>query len=231
MASDMIGRATSAATTSGGKILLSIARRWRRARCLAARLIRDRSGIAATEFSVIAPLMLVLFFGVVEVTSGFSAYRKVSITAHAISDLTAQAQSVQDSDLTNFFCDAAKIMYPYVPSSTCPPVPSTVKQSIAELWIDNNLQARLQWEKNSDGSAPPPAGTIVNVPPDLLAPANGTLPKNTYVIYSSVSYVYVPAIGFVLNKLGVNLSDFAYTRPRQSQCVLYNATTGSCPQN
>ena len=68
----------------------------RRSLRLAARFVRDRRGIAATEFAVIVPIMLVLFFGVVEVTNGIVAYRDVSIMAHTTSDLTTQSLSVQD---------------------------------------------------------------------------------------------------------------------------------------
>ena len=53
----------------------------------------------------------------------------------------------------------------------------------------------------------------------------------TYLILSEVSYLYTPTIGYVMAKAGVTLSDVAYTRPRQSTCVIYNtpsrATT--CP--
>jgi Flp pilus assembly protein TadG len=198
---------------------------WRRARQFAAHFTRDRSGIAATEFAIIVPIMLVLFFGVVEVTNGISAYRDISITAHTISDLTSQSKSVQDSDLTNFFSASTGIMYPFVTSTSDP----HLKQSIAELWINSSLQARVQWAKNSDGSTPATPGTIVNIPTSLQV-------ANTYVIFSSASYLYVPTggIGYVINRAGVTLSDFAYTRPRMSQCVFYDPTTPPptiCPQS
>ena len=196
----------------------------RRALRLAARFIRDRSGIAATEFAVIVPIMLVLFFGVVEITNGIVAYRDVSIMAHTTSDLTTQSLSVQDSDLTNFFNASTGIFYPFVTSPTDP----KLKQSIAELWVNSSLQARVQWAVNSDGSTPSPSGTVVSIPASLKV-------ANTYVIYSSASYLYVPTggIGYVMNKSGIVLSDFAYTRPRMSQCVFYNPPTPlptTCPQ-
>jgi hypothetical protein len=34
----------------------------------------------------------------------------------------------------------------------------------------------------------------------------------------------------VMAKAGITLSDFAYTRPRQSDCVLYNPPTPPCPK-
>jgi Flp pilus assembly protein TadG len=197
---------------------------WRRARGQASRLAHDTRAIAATEFAVIVPIMLVLLFGVIEFSNGFTAYRKVSIMAHTLSDLTSQSASVQDSDLNNFFCASGGIMTPYVTMpNPCPPAPTAVTQSIVELWINSSGQARVQWAKNSDGSTPVAAGTVVAIPGSLAV-------AGTYVIYSSVSYTYVPVIGYVMNKSGVVLSDFSYTRPRQSQCVYYNAQT-SCPQS
>jgi Flp pilus assembly pilin Flp len=41
---------------------------------------------------------------------------------------------------------------------------------------------------------------------------------------SEISYRYSPAVGDVMGKTAVNLSDFSYTRPRQSSCVMYSTT-------
>jgi Flp pilus assembly protein TadG len=56
-------------------------------------MFRDRSGIAATEFAVIVPIMLVMFFGVVEFSSAVAVDRKVTLVSRTLSDLTAQAPS------------------------------------------------------------------------------------------------------------------------------------------
>lgn len=171
---------------------------------------------------MIVPIMLVLFFGVVEFTNGLAAYRAVTLMAHTTSDLTSQSKSVKDSDLANFFSASTGILYPYATSPTDP----NLKMSIVQLWVNSSLQARVQWAVNSDGSLAASPGTVVNIPISLQVP-------NTYVIYSSVVYTYVPTIGYVMNKAGVVLSDFAYTRPRLSQCVFYNPPTPlptTCPQ-
>lgn len=195
---------------------------WRRTQRLLARLMLDRSGIAATEFALIVPIMLVLFFGVVEFTNGIAAYRAVILMAHTNSDLASQSKSVQDSDLNNFFSASTGVLYPFATSSTDP----HLKMSIVELWVNPSLQARVQWAVNSDGSLAATPGTVVNIPASLQV-------ANTYVIYSSVAYTYVPTIGYLMNKAGIVLSDFAYTRPRLSQCVFYNPPSPlptTCPQ-
>jgi Flp pilus assembly protein TadG len=185
----------------------------------------DASGIAAIEFAVIVPIMLVLFFGVVEATNGIAAYRDVTTMAHTVADLTSQSSSVRDSDLANFFSASTEIMYPYSTSTSDP----NLKQYVEEIWVNSSLQGRIQWAATSDGSPAATPGTVVSIPPSLKV-------ANTYIIYSSVSYLYVPigGIGYVMNKAGVLLTDSSYTRPRVAQCVLYDPPTPpptTCPQN
>src|ERR1700710_113035 len=100
----------------------SMSKMWRRARSSALGLIGDRRGIAAIEFAMIVPIMLVMFFGVVEFSSGVAVDRKVTLMARTLSDLTSQSTKVTDTDLTNFFAASKGIMTPY--SST--PTQSTI---------------------------------------------------------------------------------------------------------
>ena len=182
---------------------------WFRLRRRAADLLGDRGGVAATEFAIIVPIMLVMFFGTVEFSSGVAVDRKVTLMARTLSDLTSQSTSVTDTDFTNFFAASRGIMTPY--SST--PTLSTV----SELFVDASLNVHVQWSK---GSSPRAAGSSVTIPTALKV-------ASTYLIFSEVSYRYTPAVGYVMAPAGINLSDVAYTRPRQSSCVLY--TTAACP--
>lgn len=177
----------------------------------------DRRGIAATEFAIIVPIMLVLFFGTVEFCSGVAVNRKVTLMARTLSDLTSQSTQVATTDLNNFFAASTGIMTPY---ATTP-----VNSTITELYVDpTTLKARVQW---SQGAAPRSVSSVVTVPTALLV-------SGTYLILSEVNYLYVPTVGYVMGKAGVNLSDVAYTRPRQSTCVFYTGSSSvnsasSCP--
>lgn len=187
----------------------AMTRLWQRAKLSTLDFIQDGSGLAATEFSVIVPLMIVMFFGTVEFSSAVAVDRKVTLVARTLSDLTSQSTSVGDSDMTNFFAASIGIMTPY---STTP-----VKATISELYVDpNTLQARVQWSK---GFSPRTAGSTVTIPSSLAV-------AGTYLVFSEVSYVYAPMAGIVLTS-GITLSDVAYTRPRQSSCVYYSPAT-SC---
>ena len=188
---------------------------WLRSRSHAASLMEDRRGIAATEFAFIVPIMLVLFFGTVEISSGVAVDRKVTLMARTLSDLTSQTRSVANGDLTNFLELSTAIMTPY--SGT------PVQATISELYVDpNTLQARVEW---SQGAVPRTISSPVSIPTALAV-------GGTYLIFSEVSYLYVPAVGYVMAKAGITLHDVAYTRPRQSLCVFYPTTTPlptNCP--
>jgi Flp pilus assembly protein TadG len=192
---------------------------WSYIRASAAALRHDSRGLAATEFAVIAPLMLVMLFGTIEVSSGVAVDRKVTLAARTLSDLTSQSKAVGDADMTNFFAASYGIMWPY------PSAP--VQATISELYIDPATSlARVQWSK---GTAPRGAGTTVGIPSGLIgSDSSGKTLPGQYLIFSEVSYLYKPALGYVMSKAGITLSDTSYARPRQSTCVFYGSET-ACP--
>ena len=177
---------------------------WYRARLSILDLIADRRGLAAIEFAMIVPIMLVMFFGTVELSSGVAVDRKVTLVARTLSDLTSQSSSVADADLNNFFTIKNAMLTPY------PPGP--VQATITELYVDPiTLKARVQWSK---GSAARSKDSIVGIPTALAI-------ANSYLIMGEVSYLYLPTVGYVMSKSGINLTSTAYTRPRQNPCVIY----------
>ena len=201
----------------------SIEKIYSRARLRAAGLLKDRGGIAATEFAMIVPMMLVMFFGTIEFSSAVAIDRKVTIMARTVADLTSQGATVNDTDLTNFFAASLAIMTPYDKTPT--------NATVSELYIDPaSGDVRVQWSK---GSAPRSVGSVVTaiVPTSLISrdPNTNAILPNQYLIFSEVSYLYVPTIGYVMVKTGVTMSDVAYTRPRQSVCVFYPSTPAGSP--
>lgn len=191
---------------------------------VAMRLRRDERGIAATEFAVIVPLMLTMFFGTLEMCSGVAVDRKMTLVARTLSDLTSQSISVATGDFDNFFAASNLIMWPYAAAP--------INASISELYINPaNGKAVVQWSRKNDGSTPRTTKSIVDIPSGLVVKdASGNVLDNQYLIYSETSYLYVPAVGYIMNKLGVTLSDVNFTRPRQSICVLYGTQT-TCPKS
>ena len=183
----------------------------------------DCRGVVAIEFAIIVPVMLLMYFGMEEISSALAVNRQVTLVARTLSDLTSQSSGVADTDLANFAQTAKAILTPNDPS--------ILRSSITEVYIDPATHvARVQWSRALaiDTSGNVTVGTsahavsqIVVVPPELNI-------DGTYVIYN-----YKPTIGYVMAPAGVNLHDFAYTRPRLTTCVLYPkpapGVTPPCP--
>jgi Flp pilus assembly protein TadG len=212
---------------------MSMSRIWfrarNRARNYAVNLALDCRGIAATEFAVIVPIMLVMFFGTVEFSSGVAVDRKVTLVARTVSDLTSQSTTVADSDITNFFTASYAILQPY---SSAPNF-AAAQITISELYVDpSTLAARVQWSRLgtiTPGNPPTVvlgAGRAVS---SVIAIPAALAVGGTYLIFSETSQLYTPAVGYVMGRSGVTLSDVAYTRPRQLTCVTYNTVPAGCP--
>jgi len=188
----------------------------------AARLGRNKRGNAAIEFAVIVPVMLTMFFGVVEFSSAVAVKRKVSLAAEELADLAARYKEVPDTEFDNFFKIARAVITPY--STT------VLQATITEIYIDPATGlGRAQWSKGDVVRQP---GSTVPVPANLIArDSNNNILAGQYLIFAETAYVYVPAVGYVMAKVGVPLNDVSYMRPRLSTCVFYptTPTPATCP--
>ncbi len=179
-------------------------------RSLLDRFLPDCRANAAVEFAFIVPLMLTMFFGTQEFANGIAVSRKVTLVARTMSDLVSRNTKVKDSDITNFTTTGQAIMSPY---STTP-----LNITVSQIYVDPTTKVgKVKWSK---GSAPRTVGSNLTLPTALQV-------GDTYLIYSEVNYKYVPVVGYVMAKAGITLSDTTYTRPRLSNCVIYDPAT-SC---
>jgi Flp pilus assembly protein TadG len=206
-----------------------------RMRLAAARLLSDSSGIAATEFAFIVPIMLVMFFGTVEMSSGVAVDRKVTFIARTLSDLTGQAPAtdqaqtyaqISDTYIQNVFTASIAIITPYLQTP--------VKSTISEIYVDKNAVAKIQWSKAATISSGATQATLTSSSRNAGDTVTSLVPtalliKQTYLIFSEVSYLYTPTIGYVMAPAGVTISDVSYTRPRQATCVVYNSLPAQNP--
>ena len=162
-----------------------------------ARFGRDRRGVSAIEFALIAPLMVGLYLGCVELSDGIAVDRKVSLTAAALANLTSESTSLSTTDLTNIFNAASAIIQPYSSAN--------MKMSISCLVIDANKNVTTAW--TSSGSNGGVTGTV-SVPADLQV-------ANTQLVLAQVSYAYTPIVGYTISGT-LTLSDQMFMMPRIS---------------
>jgi Flp pilus assembly protein TadG len=177
------------------------------------RLSADTRGIAAVEFAMLIPLMLMVFFGTIQISTAVAVDRKVSLTARTLSDLISQAPgTIKDTDISNAFATALAILSPYTPTP--------LQAKISQVYIDKTtLVAKVKWSKASGtGVSPHTCNEVVTVPTALQI-------ADTYLIMSEVTYNFQPVVGYDIHVSFVSatypLSDLMYTRPRQSTSISY----------
>ena len=136
------------------------------------RLARDKRGVSAVEFALLAPVMIGLYFGCAEIATGVGTDRKVSLISAALANLSAQTATISTADMTNILDASGAIVSPYDATK--------LKMTITCIKIDANKVATVKWSVTRNGTANSGTMTV----PTALAVANSTL------ILSEASYAY-----------------------------------------
>ena len=77
------------------------------------RLLRDRRGVGAVEFAIVAPLLIAAYIGAFELSLGFTVARKVARASSTVSDIVTQEQDVDKALLDDMRNVAKNILVPY----------------------------------------------------------------------------------------------------------------------
>jgi Flp pilus assembly protein TadG len=165
---------------------------------------RAHDGIAAVEFALIAPMLVMMFFGAVELFSALECRARVGRAAYTSADLTAQATSVSTADMSNVFSAANSILYPF------PATSATIV--VSSLVDDGSGVVKVAWS-SAQNATPRAVGSTVSVPPDVIVSGSGGS-----VILAEVTYSFTPSVAYFL-KSGIALTDNFYARPRRSLTV------------
>ena len=204
-------------------------------------------GVAATEFAVIVPFLLVLLVGGAELEEGMAIYVKVSATAHSVADMVTQNTSLSTASMQNILTGATSIIAPYPVNN------SQLAVTVSEVSSDANGNLTLQWSQSYNGSSLGAGRTSLGANGlyaalTLPASLNGTVGNTNDVnnqndqvsfIVSEVSYAYTPNLGYTITGT-VNLADSYWVFPRCSTNspanssgpayydVKYTASTTTC---
>jgi Flp pilus assembly protein TadG len=165
-------------------------------------LAKDRRGVSAVEFALLAPLMIGLYLSGVEVSEGIGIDRKVTLTAGAMANLAAQTSTISNADMTNIMNAAKAIMSPY-PTTT-------LTITVTCIDIDSTGKAIVKWSDSFQGTARA-VGSVMTLPSALAVPG-------TSLIFAETAYIYKPIIGHTITGT-LTLTDKMYMSPRQSATV------------
>ena len=175
-----------------------------RSALLAWRLWRDQRGVAAVEFALILPVLLLLYFGTIETSSLFTADRRVANVAGTIGDLVSRAKkSVSQNELNDYFQAASAIM---MPLPTGP-----LRQTVSLISVDSSGVAKVVWSRPFNGGIVRAANSIYPLPADQKINEMGR--QEGLLVASEVIYSYRPLFGIVYpNALSLSHEEFFLPR-------------------
>ncbi len=165
----------------------------------------DARGVSALEFALIAPVMILIYFGVGELCEAMMAQRRTSHATSAIGDLTTQSQSVASSDVSDIFAAATTIMAPF------PTAP--LKLRMTSVTANSSGTPKVDWSCAQGGLTKYTTGaTFTGLPTGLVSAAGDS------IIVSEGQYNWASPAKYVLPN-GLNFNEIFYLKPRKSAQV------------
>ena len=176
-------------------------------RLLGHRLISDRRGVAAVEFALLLPFMLMLYLGGFELFQGIAVDRMNTLAASTVTNLVAQYTTISaTTQMPDILNASSQVLTPY------PAVNAHVV--VTCITIDGAGNATVAWSKALNGNAKA-VGQAIAIPAALAIP-------NTEVILGESTYDYTPTIDFI--HIGtLNLHSYSYMLPRASTTIALTA--------
>ncbi|HET7084253.1 MAG TPA: TadE/TadG family type IV pilus assembly protein [Rhizomicrobium sp.] len=185
---------------------------------------RNSDGLAAVEFAMLLPILIVLFFGVVETSLALLCRADVSIMASTAADLISQANTISTADLQNVYSAAGTVLYPYYDPSTGSSPPTIRLTSVIDDGTGIGTQGKVAWTCTQAGSgnlspATRSVGSTATLPQALMT-TNGS------VIIAEIAYNYTSPTTKVI-AAPINFTNNWYTKPRRVPQIA--APNGGCP--
>ena len=168
-----------------------------------ARLALDERATSAIEFALLAPIMLTMYVGAVELSNALTINRRTSEVTSTAADLVAQVKSLATSDLQDIASAANSVMAPY------PTTP--LKIVVSSVVADQNNAGKVTWSYATNGATKRACGSSYSVPAGLTQ-------ANSSVIVAEVTYAFKPMTNLTVfgAPVAYNVNRTFYARPRKS---------------
>jgi len=187
--------------------------------------IASTRGVAAIEFAMILPVLLIALLATFDGGNAIAVYMKVRSATYTLAAITNQysiTTPIQSTDMTAITGATSAVLSPYSSAS--------IVVVISQLAISapSKTTATVDWSATLNG-APLGVGTAVTLPGTIANSTNTCSTYPCYLIYAQVSYKFTPMFGYFAQG-GITLSDSEFVTPRSSVCIPYVPVTGAtCP--
>ncbi|MGE0595000.1 MAG: TadE/TadG family type IV pilus assembly protein [Hyphomonadaceae bacterium] len=162
------------------------------------RFARASGGLAAVEFALIAPMMVFLLFGSVELLDALSANRRTQNVAASVADVVARDTEISNSELTGIWSAMDVLMIP--------DTAEFMDVRITSISIESASVARVVWSEARNNYSRLSPGSTVALPSAMMLPGSS-------LIMTETRFNYQPPLSFLFSG-GVPMEHKAYRRSR-----------------
>jgi Flp pilus assembly protein TadG len=184
------------------------------------RLRGARSGIAMVEFAMLVPILIIFYFGAIEVTQSVTAKRKLNLVSETVGDLTARNDTISLSTLNDIFGASSTIMNPVDTTNLSIRVSSVIVSPTGTTCVDWSQVSGTGLAKLSPGSP------YNNMPVDLVAISVTNLQYRDYIVVSTTIPFRAATHKFIPGTLQLSEGP-TYLVPRKSDRVLADSSIQS----
>lgn len=184
------------------------------ARTAVAVFVRHKSGLAAVEFALILPIMVLLFFGMLEASDLLTVNRRLSNAANSLVDLATHEPTITHAELDDLMVGTIRILEP---TDT-----STVEMRVISITkgADVASQPVVHWSRDEQGEAPyAPGATYAGLEDNL------TLNADSSLIVVEIEYTYQSGYSGRVFNIPFEFQHSSKRWPRKSIEVQLCATT------
>lgn len=165
----------------------------------------NESGIAALEFAIIVPVLLVLYMGASDAAMAVLLNRKLEGTASTIGDLVGQEQTVTKDQLKLIVGIARAVIQPFDSTKL-----STLVTSVT---INASGESKVDWSFASGGASASAKGTVFTLPDSFAAHRSRSL------IVTKTNYIYEPLGGYGFAD-AIPMEALVYLTPRNTTAAI-----------
>jgi len=176
------------------------------------RFAGDGRGVSAIEFALIAPVLILLYLGMAELTLGMMASRRVSHLASTIGDLAAQSQTLTPENITDLWAIGANMLDPNPTDGT------SLRMRLTSVTMQSTKKATVDWSQASNMNPYENKKEIAGITTDQIAVGES-------LILTEVEYDYDSPLGNFFKSGTVFKETFTH-HPRNGDMV----TCPLCPK-
>ena len=173
----------------------------------------DTRGVSAVEFALIAPILIMTYLALAELTLGMMASRRTSHLAASIGDLAAQSETLTNANVTDLFAIGTSMLQPFVTGTDL-----KIRLTCVTMGTDN--KAKVIWSDAQYMTPYTVGSTIATITTAQISAGESLM--MTEVEYKYTDPISSPLADFLPGS--TPFKDTFYHHPRNGAAVVRSAS-------